>query len=168
MRLACDIETNGLLQELTKIHCLSVRNIDSDEELFLTNENDIKDWAQNIEGCELIWHNGFVFDCMVFQKLYSIDLSVKNKIHDTIVMSQVLYSDLKDQDFKEFRGIPGKYIGKHSLAAWGHRLGEHKGDYIGGFDAYNDEMGLYCRQDTVVTKKLFKFLENKIELRTWR
>ena len=30
-RLAFDLESDGLLPELTKIHCLAVRNIDTDE-----------------------------------------------------------------------------------------------------------------------------------------
>ena len=35
-RLAFDLESDGLLPELTKIHCLAVRNIDTDEAKFLT------------------------------------------------------------------------------------------------------------------------------------
>ena len=52
--------------------------------------------------------------------------------------------------------FPAKLIGSYSLAAWGYRLGEHKGDYILGFDEFNEEMFEYMMQDGVVTLLLFQ------------
>lgn len=55
--------------------------------------------------------------------------------------------------------FPAKYIGSHSLAAWGCRLGEHKGDFDGGdWQTFTQEMFDYMMQDGVVTLKLFHAL----------
>jgi len=51
--------------------------------------------------------------------------------------------------------LPKKYMGSHSLAAWGYRTGNHKGDYDGGWETYSDEMGSYCLQDTSVTLTIY-------------
>ena len=57
-----------------------------------------------------------------------------------------------------------KLIGRHSLKAWGYRLGELKGDYSDNSEAfaqYTDEMLSYCIQDTAVTKKLYEKIVSK-------
>jgi DNA polymerase-1 len=51
--------------------------------------------------------------------------------------------------------FPAKLIGSYSLAAWGYRLGEHKGDYTDGFDTFNENMFDYMMQDGNVTHLLF-------------
>jgi DNA polymerase I-like protein with 3'-5' exonuclease and polymerase domains len=48
--------------------------------------------------------------------------------------------------------FPAKMIGSHSLAAWGYRLGEHKGDFDGGdWQTFTEEMFDYMMQDGAVT-----------------
>lgn len=54
--------------------------------------------------------------------------------------------------------FPGKLIGSYSLAAWGYRLGEHKGDYDGGWEAFNEPMFDYMLQDAEVTFLLYQRL----------
>jgi DNA polymerase-1 len=52
--------------------------------------------------------------------------------------------------------FPSKYIGSYSLAAWGCRLGEHKGDFDGGdWQTFTEEMFDYMMQDAVVTTTLY-------------
>lgn len=51
--------------------------------------------------------------------------------------------------------FPSKLIGSYSLKAWGYRMGEHKADYEGGFDTFNEEMFDYMMQDGTVTVLLF-------------
>ena len=60
-RLAFDLESDGLLPELTKIHCLAVRNIDTDEaEVF--NGSNIVDALKLLDTADEIWaHNGINF-----------------------------------------------------------------------------------------------------------
>lgn len=54
--------------------------------------------------------------------------------------------------------FPAKMIGSYSLAAWGCRLGLHKGDYEGGFDEFNEAMFDYMMQDGAVTHLLLQKL----------
>lgn len=162
MRLIVDLETNGFLQECSRIHCIGVRDIGSDYHELIDTQQGIIGWLNKIQKSndELIFHNGFVFDLPVIKKLTGIDLTKTNKIHDTIILSQLFYGDLKNLDYDRFK-VPKKYIGKHSLAAWGHRLLCYKGEYTGGFEVYTPDMGEYCSQDTEVTKQLFLFLEKE-------
>jgi len=159
VRLICDLECNGFLQECSKIHCIAIRDLDSDYSRLYIGDEGVKEFLLDIEGDELIWHNGFVFDIEVIKKIYNIDLTKTNKIHDTIILSQLFFGDLKNMDYEKFK-TPKKYIGSHSLAAWGHRLLCYKGEYIGGFEEYTEEMSAYCLQDTLVTKQLFLYFES--------
>jgi DNA polymerase-1 len=171
MRYILDLETDGLLQECTRIYCVSLRDVDSDFERLYKPE-EIPEFIELLKtnrnnGTEYIGHNIFGFDLMVIKKLYGLDLIGTNKIHDTFIMSQVLFGDLKDKDFKR-DNFPKDCIGSDSLKAWGLRLGCYKGDYTGGFEYYNNEMGKYCSQDTLVTKTLFNYLNEQISERTWK
>ncbi len=164
-RYACDIETDNLLYELIKIHCIAIHDIDSDyNELFVGDER-IREFLDKAikEQWELIFHNGFVFDLRAINKVYGIDLLKTNKIQDTIVLSQLLFGDLKAWDYKNYvdnKKLPTKYIGKHKLEAWGYRLGCLKDEYIGGFQEYTETMGNYCLQDALVTKQLYLYEES--------
>lgn len=169
MSFIIDLETNGFLKECNQIHCMGVSDFNNEASRLFLN-NDILEFLEMIRTGTpniLIGHNIFGFDLRVINKIYRIDLTKTNVIHDTFIMSQVLFGDLKDRDFKNDK-LPKKYIGSHSLAAWGHRLGVYKGEYDGGFDNYNDEMGKYCLQDCIVTKELYKYLTNVISERTWK
>ena len=48
--------------------------------------------------------------------------------------------------------------GKHSLAAYGYRLGEYKGEFgkTSDWSMWSQEMEDYCVQDVKVTEKLCK------------
>jgi DNA polymerase I-like protein with 3'-5' exonuclease and polymerase domains len=60
--------------------------------------------------------------------------------------------------------IPSGLIGRHSLEAWGYRLGKHKGDYVKDMEAkgldpwaaWNPDMEEYCALDVEVTTTLWE------------
>jgi DNA polymerase I-like protein with 3'-5' exonuclease and polymerase domains len=54
--------------------------------------------------------------------------------------------------------LPSKLFKSHSLAAWGHRLGNHKADYEGGFEEWSQEMEDYCVQDVETLHSLYSHL----------
>ena len=58
--------------------------------------------------------------------------------------------------------IPESLKGRHSLDAWGYRLGENKGSYDKGWDVFSDEMLRYCIQDVKVTSILWKLISSKL------
>ena len=60
-------------------------------------------------------------------------------IFDTIVATRLLYPDVKERDFKR-QGFPTNCIGRHSLKAWGYRVGEYKEAFDTDWKEYSPEM----------------------------
>lgn len=156
-----DIETNGLLDSLTTIHILAVRDCEQ-AITHVFRKNDVEDTIAEgvalLQKAEVIaGHNVCHFDIPAIQKLFP-DFVPEGIVRDTLVMARLIYPTIKeDHDFRAWeRGkFPGKLIGSHSLEAWGHRLNMHKGEYADGWDKWSQAMEDYCVQDIVVTETLY-------------
>jgi len=149
-----DLETDGLLDDVTKIHCLVIKDIDTGQSLGYTGRGI---WTEGIPKLEkadmIIGHNIIKYDIPVLKKLGTFN--PKGEVFDTLVCTRLIWADIKQADFTR-TDFPRKLIGSHSLAAWGHRLGNYKGDYDGGWEEYSDEMLEYCFQDVEVTYTLYE------------
>lgn len=128
-RLLFDIETDGLLNQTTKVHCIGITDVDTGEtESYAPGDLDVAmDRLQAAD--EIIGHNIIRFDIPALKKLASFQPKAGQKVTDTLVVSRLKYPAMKADDAVRQPPIPSEYVGKHSLASWGHRLGEHKGDY---------------------------------------
>jgi len=159
MEYVWDLEADHLLDDVSQVWCNVLRNVK-------TNEVHTFDPTQTQEALQfiddnvttLIGHNIIDYDLRVMRKLY--DYTYTGKVIDTLVYARTIWPDIKEIDFKLHKSsnYPMKLIGSHSLKAWGHRLGELKGDYNSGsesFATYTPEMLTYCIQDTTVTAKLY-------------
>ena len=173
-RIIFDIETNGLLDECHTIHSLVL--IDADTGEMETCSHDLKHvpissglhWLK--EADVLIGHNILHFDLPAIAKITGDDAWLptmedcnEGRIIDTMLVTRLIWPELartdKESRLKQYPDMPGKMTGSHSLGAWGYRLGEHKGDYDGGWDEWSQEMQDYCEQDVLVNLALFKMIE---------
>ncbi|WP_448955709.1 DNA polymerase [Labrys neptuniae] len=174
-RLAFDIETNGLLDTLTRTHCLVFKDVDTEQVFDFSDDKygpgSIERGLRHLmKAKRLIGHNIIKFDIPAIAKVYPWFDVDGIEIEDTLVESRLLWTDLKDSDgVKAKQGrFPGKLIGSHALEAWGYRLGKMKGEYgkdengkklEGIWDAWNEEMHSYCIQDVEVTFVLWKKIQ---------
>lgn len=162
--LVTDIESDGLLDVVSKFHCGTIIDyFDRSNKIRYLAET-FGDYVARLEeemakpDGLVVFHNGIGYDMpaldIIVRKLLGRPFVYdQSKVLDTLVLSRLIFSNLKDTDVALMRSgkISGKEYGRHSLKAWGMRLGEHKGDYTGGWEAYSEEMGDYCDQDVEVT-----------------
>lgn len=170
MRVAFDIEANGLLDTLTDVHSLVLTDLDTGSTLSCTDNGygypRIKEGLDILLAADLrVAHNGIGFDDPCLKKLYPILKLDKNKIHDTLILAKMLSHDLEKTDFIGGK-VPKNLIGRHSLEAWGYRLGIQKDSFGKTCDwsTWTPEMQAYCEQDVEVLVALYKFLEKKIDV----
>lgn len=135
-----DLETNGLLDTVSKVHCLVIWDC-TNKELLACNDQErgsptVADGLAILADPEtlVVAHNGLGYDCRVLKKLFGVGIPWWRQI-DTMVLSKVVWPELKVEDMDRFKKnpttFPGQMIGRVSLESWGHRLGLHKGDYKG-------------------------------------
>lgn len=182
MALVFDIETNGLLRQMTKIHSLVIYDTERKELISCSDSEQDKATLFDIDlGVKLlqeadciVGHNIVKFDIPAIQKIYP-QFNPKGKIFDTMLVSKLCFPDIGQIDDKWIkRGLLPKALrGRYNLESWGYRLKEYKGDYCKQEDCWaywSSEMQRYCEQDVKVTTKLYKLLlskkvpENVIEL----
>jgi len=158
--LIFDLETNGLLNDVTTIHCLCIFDTETEETLVFNdqgNKHPIIRGVQLLEDCDsVVGHNICGYDIPVIRKLYPW-FDWPGCCVDTLILSRTLHPDLIDIDTKrQIKDMPKKLYGRHSLEAYGYRLGLNKGDFCHDADwsEWSQEMEDYCIQDVKVTTKL--------------
>lgn len=163
-----DIETDGLLGEMSKVHCISIGDIDSEEVKLYHDypyddrDGTIADGLERLSRATLIaGHNCIDFDLPAIRDF--LGWKPVSEVYDTLVSARLIYPDIKDKDFELWRRgkLPPKLIGSHSLKAWGYRVGEHKGEYEDGWEKYTPKMGEYNKQDVKTGIKVFKLQEKQ-------
>ena len=158
-RLILDVETNGLLDAATTIHVLVVQDIDTGELIVCNPTTGMKEGLDALRSADVvIAHNGIAFDFPILRKICGMEIE-EDRQFDTLILSRLCYPDIFPLDMSRWPSLKDyKLTGSHSLKAWGIRLGDHKGDYAGGWEAWSQEMEDYCVQDVAVTKRLYDHL----------
>ena len=164
MKFVFDIETNGLLDVLDTIHCIVLKDIETEKVYSFTPDKVEEGLKLLSEADVIIGHNIIKFDLPAIRKVYP---NFKTRAHatDTLVCSRLIWSDVKTQDFQNASryGFNTKLIGSHSLKAWGVRLNLHKGKFCENTDwkKWSPEMQDYCEQDVEVNNLFFRVIESK-------
>ena len=149
------LESDGLLAEATTLHCAVAKNLESGEIVSFTPRTGFEGLLNLLEKATLlVGHNLIGFDLPLLKKLYP-SFNPSAEIRDTLVMARLMMPDTLEHDIRH--KLPPKLQRKHSLEAWGHRLGSPKGAHT-DFSIYSEEMLTYCVQDVEVTHRLWKHL----------
>ena len=174
-----DLETNGLLNDATRIHCISLYWY-NDERNESFNDEPYGDPKTIKEDCPmasnysittaigflqdadyLIGHNIIGFDIPIIKRLYPY-FNPRGIIIDTLLLSRLYHPNLLDIDkSRAWPHMPLQLYGRHSLESYGYRLGEYKGNFAKTTDwkEWSQEMEDYCVQDVNVTTKLWRHFQ---------
>jgi len=145
--LVWDVETDGLLDTLTCIHCINVLDRSTGVRYSFNagvyadgssapRDGTIEDGLKMLsEADEFGGHNLIAFDIPAVQKVYP-DWTYRARVVDTLVMVNVIYTDITERDHARIASgrldegfRKAGLIGRQSLEAWGYRLGVRKGDF---------------------------------------
>ena len=158
--LVFDLETDGLLNDLTKIHCLVIYDSDTDTTIVYNdqgNEEPIVRGVQRLEDADVIvGHNIIGYDIPAIRKIYPWFMPTAFVL-DTLLLSRLYHTDIMETDQKRsIPNMPLQTYGRHSLESYGYRLGEYKGEFgkTTDWQDWSPEMETYCCQDVKVTTKL--------------
>ena len=153
-RYVFDIETDGFLEDLTRIHSLVLKDVDTEKVYSYTNDD--PDYPSIVEGIErltnsdiMIGFNSIKFDIPALRKVYPLEFSLLRDVFtpkhmDLLICSRLIWTDMIDIDIR-MRELPKECQGRHSLKSWGYRVGTLKGDYqdTNTFDEWSLHMQKY-------------------------
>lgn len=149
---------------------------------------DIADGVRTLMDADMtVFHNGCDYDYIAAEMVYPWFKRCP-KAWDSYVMAKVVWpvDILAEPDFKRAYAklMPMNLVKRHSLKAWGYRLGENKADYEGDFhkypeprdrpakagderwdkrwDEWNGFMAAYMMQDNRPCLKLWKLIEDRV------
>ena len=158
--LVFDLESNGLLNDVTKIHCLVIYEQESDQTLVYNDEGNAEPITRGVQRLEdadvIIGHNVIGYDLPCLRKIYPW-FTPTSMVIDTLLLSRLFHTDmLKVDQVRGWKHMPPQLYGRHSLESYGYRLGEYKGSFGKNADwqEWSQEMQDYCVQDVNVTRKL--------------
>lgn len=158
-----DIETNGLGLDCT-IHSVAIKPGTGKTKCFTSYQlsNSDGNLPQAKVGLLhfdlLVGFNNVAFDQRILEHQWECKLP---KQLDLMIVSKLMFS--KDQLFDIDRGIPGMppaLWGRHSLEAFGWRMGERKLEFK-EWHRLSSEMVTYNKQDVETTYALYEFLRSQ-------
>ena len=158
--LVWDIESDGLYDQVTKIHCIVIYDLNL-KQTFSYGPDLIGDAIKHLCNADvLIGHNILFYDCPVIEKLTQTNFT--GRIIDTLICTRLIWPKelLYELDTEQYTEVPKKLRGSAGLKAWGYRLADNKINFK-DFSEYSQEMLDYCIQDVAVTTKLFELIQKQ-------
>lgn len=168
-----DLESDGLIPQMTKIHCIVLKDIDTGKIISCADQPGYRSLETALdyisEADLLVFHNGIKFDIPALKKIYSgLALKPTCQFYDTLISSRLFWPELEPIDRARWSHIEPKYVGRHSLAAWGERLGVAKIKFtenakkesaaVNVWAEWSASMQEYCIGDVEVSDALYKYM----------
>jgi DNA polymerase I-like protein with 3'-5' exonuclease and polymerase domains len=147
MNYVFDIETDGLLKDVTQMWIMVVHDVSANKRMqFLQGD---MNWIQLFNNArQVMGHNIIGYDLAVLKKLFNYELPKSVKAVDTLILSQVL-------DYRRF-GNDG-----HGLKRWGEYLEFPKQEFE-DWSGYSEQMGEYCNNDVSLNVKVLEILKQEL------
>ena len=143
-----DIETDGLEDSATVIHCASITSLKTGATIPY-RPHEIDAYLEQLSKAKVIINHNYIgFDGPVIERLHGFPLVIDN-IFDTLVVGRALWPDRPQG---------------HSLKSWGEFLGVLKGDFgeTADWSVFSEEMMTYNMRDNRVTRHLCIYLLKKL------
>lgn len=160
-----DIENDGFLDDTKRVHCICGIYRDASADVpFEYGPSEIDKALDTLASADrVIGHNILRHDLPVLRKLHGFQLRPNVVIRDTKVIARLKHPDVNDTDaalILEGTMPAGKaYRGKHSIAAWGFRLGIPKlHEDITDWSVHTPEMQERCAGDVKTNMALWDHL----------
>lgn len=145
--LIADIETDGLLDTLTRVWCIGIGSADEDDVVVYADQPGYLPLSEGLgrirEAGRVVFHNGVGFDFQAIERLYPGTLRLAQVI-DTLILSR-----MADPEKKE-----------HNLKALGAALGFEKIEF-NDWTKFSEEMATYQAQDVRVGRAIYRDLLKK-------
>lgn len=144
-----DVETDGLLDSATKIHCLSICWIDQNGKMQVKSTSNYDEMRKFFLRKDItrIGHNITLYDERVVAKLLNIDTLIsKGQIVDTLALSWCLFTDRI----------------RHGLEDWGIDLGTRKVEIKDWKNLSTEEYIKRCETDTIINMKLWNMCKHRL------
>lgn len=166
-RLCFDIEANGLLDEVTLVHCVVTHDIDTDE-VKLYRPHEIEEALNDLAAADvLIGHNIIGYDIPALFKLY--EFVYTGKLEDTLIMSRLASTNRPmhpkcPKSIWDEHNQKNKTVGPHTLMNLGFLAGVMKGDFgtDAGWETFSEDMLKYCEQDVAVNVSVYDMLTREL------
>ena len=168
-----DLESDGLIPQMTKVHCIVLKNVEDGTVISCADQpgyHSLETALDYISEADLlIGHNIIKFDVPALKKIYSgLALKPTCQFYDTLITSRLFWPELEPVDRAKWSHIEPKYMGRHSLAAWGERLGVAKIKFtenakkdptvVNVWAEWSASMQTYCEGDVEVSDALYKYM----------
>ena len=160
--LVLDLESDGLYDSVTVIHCIVIHDIYANQ-TYKYGPTDITAALEHLANADvLIGQNILFYDIPVLQKLFPDTVKFRGRIIDTLICTQLIWPKevLYDLDTEQYPEVPKNLKGRAGLKAWGYRLSNYKIEFK-DFSEYSEEMLAYCEQDVRVTLQLFQLIQKQ-------
>ena len=158
---AFDIESNALYEGVTHIWCVWIFDVISGEK-WGYRPDEIEHALKKLKEADVvIGHNIIDFDLCALRKIYPKTINYTFRVFDTLCLSRYLKPDRIGDSPDYPKGDPRHGPRDHGLKQWGEFLGDLKGDYgeqEEAWDAFTEDMFVYCEQDVSLTVKVYMYL----------
>jgi len=139
--LIFDTEANGLLHDATTMHCAVTKGSEGVTKYYPSDIRSFMDTLSNLPtDTILVCHNLIGYDLPLMERLYGY--RHEGRVLDTLVFSRLLNPERS---------------GRHSLGAWGERLGRGKVEH-NDWEFFSEDMLFRCSEDVEINYLVYKYL----------